>query len=71
MVENAEHTIGERVKALRKSHCWTQEQLAKESGLSRVAISLIETGKTECMLTGTIKALAKALEVPAEDLFFA
>lgn len=71
MAESMEQSMGERVKSLRKSHCWTQAELAERSGLSRVAISLIETGKSECMLTGTIKALARALEVPAEDLFFA
>lgn len=63
--------MGEKVKELREAKGWTQEQLAEKSGLSRVTISMIETGKPKEILSGTIKALAKALEVPVDVLFFA
>lgn len=63
--------MGEKIKELREKRGWTQEQLAEKAGLSRVAISLIETGKTKEVMSGTIKALALALEVPVDDIFFA
>ena len=63
--------MGEKVKELREAKGWTQEQLAQKSGLSRVTISLIETGKPKEIMSGTIKALANALEVPVDALFFA
>lgn len=62
--------MGEIVKKLREAKGWSQEQLAEKAGISRVAISLIETGKTREVLTGTVKALARALEVSVDELFF-
>jgi len=63
--------VGEKLKDLREKLGMSQEELSAKSGVSRVTISLIETGKTKEVLSGTIKALASALGVSVNDLFFA
>ena len=40
-------TFGENLKALRKARGLTQEEFAKQSGISRSAIGLYESGKRE------------------------
>lgn len=62
--------VGAKVRELREAKGWTQEQLAEKCGLTRVTISLIETGKTKEIMSGTVKAIASALEVPVDVLFF-
>ena len=61
--------MGYRVKEERLKHLWTQEELADKSGVSRVTINAIETGKTENVLVNTLRKIADALGVSIEDLF--
>lgn len=64
-MENSQ--LAKTVKALRQKKGFSQEQLAEESGLSLRTIQRIENGETQS--TGaTLKLLAKALSVNAEEL---
>lgn len=59
--------IGQRVKALRKEHGLTQDQLAKMSGLKRPNISRLEAG-THVPGISLLERLAEALNVTISDL---
>lgn len=59
---------GERLKELRKRKFMSQEELAKASGVSRVAIANIERGTTKTIMVKTLIALATALECSVETL---
>ncbi len=54
--------IGERIRALRQSRGWTQEQLASRTRLQASAVSRIESGDLGFTLS-TGAALARALGV--------
>lgn len=56
-----------RVKALRKSLGWTQEQLAKRLGIGKAALSMIETGKAS-LTTRNRNLLVQELNVNPEWL---
>ena len=57
----------ERLRRLREERGWTQDQLSRESGISRIKISRIETG--ERRMTATDAAfLSEALGVRTDDL---
>lgn len=58
-----------RLKELRAKKGMTQEQLSKKAGISRPALTQIENGKT-APDGNTIAALVKALETPANEIFF-
>ena len=57
-----------RIAKIRKEKSITQEQLAAETGLDRVAIANIETGKRRPTVT-TIYRIANGLGVKVEELF--
>lgn len=58
-----------KLKELRARKNLTQEQLAKKAGISRPALNQIENSKT--VPDGiTIAALVKALDTPANEIFF-
>lgn len=57
-----------RIAQVRRDKSITQEQLAADTGLDRVAIANIETGKRRPTVT-TIYRLANGLGVNIEDLF--
>lgn len=59
-----------QLKAIREKHGLSQEELSQKSGVSRVAISNIETGRVENIKTQTISKLADALGEKVTDLFF-
>ncbi|TCP38622.1 helix-turn-helix domain-containing protein [Rhodovulum marinum] len=59
--------IGRRVRALRADQDLTLEQLARLTGISAPALSLIETGKRDARLT-TLAKIAAALRVPIRAL---
>ena len=44
----------------------SQETLAEKSNVNRVTISLLETGKSNDVLIGTLTAIAKALDTTVE-----
>lgn len=61
------HLMGTRLRALRSGKGVTQEELAAASGMSRVSIARIETGR-QLPRYQTLVALAEALELPIERL---
>jgi transcriptional regulator with XRE-family HTH domain len=61
-------TLMRRIAKIRKEKSITQEQLAAETDLDRVAIANIETGKRRPTVT-TIYRIAEGLGVKVEDLF--
>lgn len=60
--------LGKRIAQVRKAKGITQEHLAAEAGLDRVAIAYIETGKRKPKVT-SIYRISIGLDVKVEDLF--
>ncbi|NHQ74969.1 helix-turn-helix transcriptional regulator [Roseovarius gahaiensis] len=67
MSDNAEKTLledaGRRIREMRAGQGLSLEQLARLTGISAPALSLIETGKRDPRLT-TLARIADALRVP-------
>ncbi len=61
--------MGYKIKERREELRMSQEELSEKSGVNRTTISMIETGKAEQVLTGTLVALAKALETTVDKIF--
>lgn len=61
-----------KLKIARIKKGWTQEKLSEESGVNRITISKIESGKQsiEGMQVGILIKLAKALNSTPQELFF-
>lgn len=68
MAEYKEINIGKRIKNLRKQHGWALRALAKRSGLSANAISLIEREENSPTVS-SLRRLAAAFNVPISDFF--
>lgn len=62
--------MGYRLKEIRESKGITQEELEKASGVSRQTISAIENNDEYQAKTGTLLALARAMSVTIDQLFF-
>lgn len=62
------NTLARKIVALRKERGFTQEKLAAESGLDRVAIANIEIGKRRPTVT-TLFRLAEALGIEVGSFF--
>lgn len=62
-----EEVFGILLKDLRKKKSISQEKLAETTGLNRIFISLIETGKRNPTLT-TICKLSQGLDIKASEL---
>lgn len=58
-----------RIKELREKNRMSQERLAELSGISRGTIVALENNAEQDAKAGTLKALAKAFEVPVSELF--
>ena len=63
------YKIGQRIRALRKSHHLSQDQLAELAGISTTHMSHIETGNTKLSLSVLVK-LATVLSVQTDELLF-
>lgn len=61
--------MGYRIKEIREKRNLTQEDLARESGVSRATISALENGVSRATTTKTLMNIARALGVSIEDLF--
>jgi len=61
--------MGYKIAELRKAQRMSQAYLAQKSGVSRVAISLIERGKTQNVSSKVLLKLANALGVSIDELF--
>ena len=59
--------VGERIRKRRNELDWTQERLAKESGLSKGFLSDVEAGKRS-VGADSLLALANALGVSMDEL---
>ena len=60
--------LGKKVATIRKSKKMTQEKLAELTGLDRMTIALIETGKKKPSIN-TLYTLADKLNVEASEFF--
>jgi len=58
-----------RLKQLRAERGWTQNELAKKSGVDRGALASIETGKAKNPTTTNILKLARAFNIRPEELY--
>jgi len=59
--------FGKRLAALRKTHGWSQERLALESGLARSYVGGIERGQRNLSLINICR-LAETLKLPPHEL---
>ena len=60
---------GDSIRKARKDKGWSQSHLAEVCGIQSTTISAYETGKKDPNLH-SLAALAKALEVPMEQLYY-
>ena len=61
-------TFGERLKRLREVAGWSQNELAKRSGVPRPTISDLEAGKQRGLTVANARKLARALGVSLDLL---
>jgi transcriptional regulator with XRE-family HTH domain len=61
-------TIAKRVREFRYAKGWGPDELASRAEISRTALYQIECGKTEAPRAGTLKRIARALDVSIETL---
>src|SRR3712207_3063392 len=62
------NTAGRNLVIIRERRMWTQARLAEEAGVSPTTISGIESGRISRPHFGTLRKLARALEVEPEEL---
>ena len=61
-------SIAKRIRDCRYIKGWGPDELALKAEISRTALYQIECGKTETPRAGTLRRIARALEVPIERL---
>jgi transcriptional regulator with XRE-family HTH domain len=61
------NTEGQRLRALRKRRGWSQEELARRTGVARSTISEIESGRRDAR-GGTLGPIAHALGISVDQL---
>jgi transcriptional regulator with XRE-family HTH domain len=59
--------MGRKIRLLRESRGWTQQQLADMTGIGRVHVSELENGKREAGLR-MLERLANTFEVSPSEL---
>lgn len=62
--------MGYRIKELRESLNMTQEELSRESNVSRGTISALENGTERTTTTKTLQRIASALGTTVDRLFY-
>lgn len=62
--------MGYKIKETREALKMTQEELSEKSGISRTTISQLESGEARQTTTNTLLALARAMGVTVEQIFF-
>ena len=60
--------IGKRIRDLREERGLTQRDLARHAGLTPSGVGFIENGQTRNPSAESVVAIARALDVPVEDL---
>ena len=68
MAESSKNNIARTVKRLREKTGLSQEKLARLADVSNNTIINIEAGKQDNPTIETLKKIAKALNIPIEDL---
>lgn len=68
MAESSKNNIAKTVKRLREKAGLSQEKLARLADVSNNTLINIEAGKQDNPTIDTLKKVAKALDVPIEDL---
>ena len=68
MAESSKNNIAKTVKRLRGKTGLSQEKLARLADVSNNTIINIEAGKQDNPTIETLKKIAKALNMPIEDL---
>ena len=61
-------SLSDYIRQMRKEKDWSQRDLASASGISNAEISRIESGKRKEPSPSVLKAIAKALNVPMEEV---
>jgi transcriptional regulator with XRE-family HTH domain len=61
-------TLAKRIRDCRYAKGWGPDELAQKAEISRTALYQIECGKTETPRAGTLRRIARALDVPVERL---
>lgn len=59
----------EKLKQIREEKGLSQIELAEKSGVSRVTISMLETGTQKNTTANTLLRLSEALDVTIDDFF--
>ncbi len=62
--------MGSKIKELREKKKMSQEELAKEAGVSRTTLSNLENNVERATSTKTLLKIAKALGVTVDQIFF-
>lgn len=68
MADTLQKLFGLNVRRLREERGWTQEELARLSGINRSYLAGVEKGKRNVTIVN-IARIAKALEVSPDTLF--
>jgi transcriptional regulator with XRE-family HTH domain len=66
-LQDIHRVVGERIKKIRKAKGLTQDQFAELTGLNRVHLYRLETGR-QSMTLRTLKLIADTLDVRVRDL---
>src|SRR5690349_18019606 len=61
-------SLAQRVREFRYSKGWGPDELASRAEISRTALYQIECGKTETPRAGTLKRIARALDISIDAL---
>ena len=62
--------MGYKIMEIRKKKNMTQLELSQKSGVSRVVINGLESGRIDNTTTNTLIAIANALGVTLDELIF-
>jgi transcriptional regulator with XRE-family HTH domain len=60
--------VGRNLRAVRARKLFSQRDLAERSGIAKITIATLELGKSAHPRRRTVEKLARALDVPVEDL---
>jgi len=63
-------SLGQRIKALRKQRCLTQEELAIRAGVSYTTLTKVENAVIKNPSFDSVVAIAKGLKVSLDELTF-
>ena len=62
------HSLGQKLRKLRREREWSGQKLADLAGVSRMTIFRIEKGRTSGVRLDTLESIAKVLGVSVQEL---